>query len=189
MPQTFDSLADPKLTELLRAGAVGVLPTDTVYGLVCIASNQQAVERLYRLKNRVRKPGTLIAASVEQLEAYGLNTTQLAQAQAYWPGAVSVEIEHTTGYLHQGTGRQAFRVPDDETVRDLLRRVGPLQTTSANAPGLPTAATIAEAEAYFQDSVDFYVDGGNRQGRTPSKIIQCKTTGAVEVIRGSNAQG
>ena len=60
--QIFKGLDDPKLVAVLQSGAVGVMPTDTVYGLVCQATNESSVARLYALKARENKPGTIIAA-------------------------------------------------------------------------------------------------------------------------------
>jgi tRNA A37 threonylcarbamoyladenosine synthetase subunit TsaC/SUA5/YrdC len=60
-----------KAAELLKQGKIGVIPTDTVYGLVCIAKSAQSVKRLYAAKKRENKPGTVIAADAEQLEDLG----------------------------------------------------------------------------------------------------------------------
>jgi len=180
--QIFKSLHDPELVALLKKGAVGVLPSDTVYGLVAQAANQQAVERLYALKSRDHKPGTIIAANIEQLVSLGIKARYLKPVEQFWPGAVSVETPHQIDYLNMGTGRQALRVPDDEPLRELLEQTGALQTTSANMPGEPVANTIAEAQAYFGDSIDFYVDGGDLSGRPPSTIIQI-IDDAIEIIR------
>ena len=100
----------------------------------------------------------------------------------FWPGAISIELPHQVTYLHRGTGRQAFRIPDDEALQGLLHAVGPLQTTSANAPDEPTAQNIANAQAYFGDKVDFYVDTGALGDRPPSTIIRV-VDDAIEVIR------
>jgi L-threonylcarbamoyladenylate synthase len=167
---------------ILRNGAVGVIPTDTVYGVVARASDQDAVTRLYRLKNRESKPGTVIAADIDQLVELGIKRKYLKAVEDFWPGPVSVEIPHSITYLHQGTGRQAFRIPADDALLALLRITGPLQTSSANQPGEPPAVTIEEARAYFGDSVDFYYDGGNLKDREPSTIIRV-VDDAIEVIR------
>src|SRR6185503_2405406 len=63
--------------ELLCGGAVGVLPTDTVYGLVTLATDEVAVARFYALKSREQKPGTLIAANTEQLLALGVAADEI----------------------------------------------------------------------------------------------------------------
>ncbi len=171
-----------ELAERIKAGAVGVIPTDTVYGVVASARNPEAVERLYKLKSRENKPGTIIAASIDQLVELGIKRRYLKAVEQFWPGSVSVEIPHHLDYLHQSTGRQAFRIPDDKELLELLEQTGPLQTTSANLPGEPPATTAAEAKKYFGDSVDFYVDGGDLSGRKPSTIIKV-VDDAIEVIR------
>lgn len=179
---TLQSLSDETLVELLRSGAVGVLPTDTVYGLVASAALPESVERLYALKQREQKPGTIIAASIDQLVELGIKRRYLTAVEQFWPGAVSVEIPHHLDYLSQSTGRQAFRIPDDAALLELLEKTGPLQTTSANQPGEKPAATLAEAWQYFGDSVDFYVEGGDLSNREPSTIIRV-VDDAIEVIR------
>jgi len=167
---------------MLQGGAIGVIPTDTVYGLVCRAADQAAVERLYGLKSRDHKPGTLIAATIGQLVALGIKARYLKAVEQFWPGAVSVETPHGITYLNMSTGRQGIRIPDDKPLLELLGQAGPLQTTSANMPGEPVANTVAEAQAYFGDSVDFYVDGGDLSGRPPSTLIRV-IDDAIEVVR------
>jgi L-threonylcarbamoyladenylate synthase len=178
---SFTSIPD----QLAVAGSVGVIPTDTVYGLVARAADEAAVERLYALKHREDKPGTLIAASVMQLEELGLKHRYLKAVEQFWPGAVSVIIpisDPALAYLHRGKRSLAVRIPDDTDLLKLLAQTGPLQTTSANAPGEPPATTEAEAKDYFGNDVDFYVDGGNLSDRQPSTIIRI-VDDAIEVIR------
>jgi tRNA threonylcarbamoyl adenosine modification protein (Sua5/YciO/YrdC/YwlC family) len=169
-------------TILLRPGSVGVIPTDTLYGLVARAADESAVARLYALKSRDHKPGTVIAANIDQLVELGIKRRYLKAVEQFWPGAVSVEIPHQVAYLSQDTGRQAFRIPDDKALLELLEQTGPLQTTSANLPGEAPAATIEAAKAVFGDTVDFYIDGGDLSGRAPSTIIRI-VDDAIEVIR------
>lgn len=168
----------------IATGAVGVLPTDTVYGVVCAASNETAVQRLYELKSRHAKPGTLVAASIEQLVELGIPRRYLVAVEQYWPGAISIVIPLglKLSYIHQGKGSLAVRIPGDEAFRAVLERTGPLLTSSANQPGEPPATTIQEARNYFGDQVDFYVDGGDLSGREASTIIRV-VDDAVEVLR------
>ncbi|MDB5186454.1 MAG: hypothetical protein JWL85_977 [Candidatus Saccharibacteria bacterium] len=178
----LNSIHDEKLVELLQNGKVGVIPTDTVYGLVAQAANPDAVERLYGLKHRQQKPGTIIAASVEQLVELGIKARYLKAVEHFWPNSISIEIPHSINYLNQGTGRQAFRIPNDEDLLALLRKTGPLQTTSANHPGEPEGDTVARCIEYFGESVDFYVEGGDLSGRKPSTLIRI-IDDAIEVVR------
>lgn len=166
----------------LRRKKVGVLPTDTVYGLVASASDQAAVDRFYALKNRDQKPGTLIVANTDQLLALGVPSDQIEQVAQYWPNPLSAVLTVTgNDYLHQGVGTLAMRVVADTKIRDLLEQTGPLITSSANQPGEPPATTIDEAIAYFGDDVDFYVDGGQIIAE-PSTIIR-PGSDAIEILR------
>lgn len=168
---------------LLMAGSVGVLPTDTVYGLVCLASDESAVAKLYKLKSRERKPGTIIAADINQLIELGIKARYLKAVEQFWPGSVSVIIpSRELEYLHVGLQGIAVRIPEHARLNALLQQTGPLLTSSANQPGKPPANTIVEAEAYFGDSVNFYTGGGDLSGHKPSTVIRI-IDDAVEVVR------
>jgi L-threonylcarbamoyladenylate synthase len=177
----FDGVND----DLQKASAIGVIPTDTLYGVVARAADHEAVARLYELKSREAKPGTLIADSVEQLESLGLKHRYLKAVEQFWPGAVSVVIpaaEPALKYLHQGKMSLAVRIPNDIGLRELLQQTGPLLTSSANQPGKTPAAKIDEAKQYFGDKVDFYIDAGDLSGAKPSTVIRI-IDDAVEVLR------
>lgn len=169
---------------LLLEGKVGVLPTDTVYGLTARAADPQAVQRLYKLKHREQKPGTVIAASVEQLVSLGVKARYLKAVERFWPNPLSVivPVGDDLAYIHQGLRSLAFRIPAQLSFRDLLAQTGPLASSSANSPGQPPANTVEEAIAYFGDNVDFYVDGGDLSDRQASTIIRV-VDDAIEVLR------
>jgi tRNA threonylcarbamoyl adenosine modification protein (Sua5/YciO/YrdC/YwlC family) len=183
--QIFHSLQDQDCIAALTRGAVGVMPTDTIYGIVALAHNPEAVARLYALKAREHKPGTVIAANVEQLVALGLAESVVRPLGTYWPGPVSVVIPigSDLAYLHQGVQGLACRVPADDNIQALLLKSGPLLTTSANLPGQPPATNIAEARTYFGEQVDFYVDGGTITGHQPSTVIRVEDDQSVTVLR------
>jgi tRNA threonylcarbamoyl adenosine modification protein (Sua5/YciO/YrdC/YwlC family) len=181
------SLHDPQFAPLYAGGAVGVIPTDTIYGLSASARIPAAVGKLYKLKHREQKPGTVIAASVDQLRELGIAGEYIDAVAHLWPNPLSIELPvgENLGYLGQGTGHCAFRVVADDEVRRLLEQTGPLLTSSANHPGKPAANNIAEALAYFSDQVDCYVDGGERTGRPPSTVARLRlpVDGTLDIIR------
>lgn len=169
--------------ELLQHGKIGVMPTDTVYGLVAPAADEAAVTRMYGLKNREKKPGTLIASSAAQLQNLGVSLNEIEKVAQWWPNPLSAVLTiKGHEYLHQGVGTLAMRIVADSKIRRLLDHTGPLITSSANHPGQPPAITIEEAQAYFGKSVDFYVDGGIIDGVLPSTIIRPVTDG-IEILR------
>jgi L-threonylcarbamoyladenylate synthase len=175
-------IAESELTQILRSGGLVVIPTDTVYGVCAAAADEKAVEKLYRLKKRGSKPGTVIASSIDKLVDLGIKRRYLKAVEQYWPGAISIEIPHGLGYLSQSTGRQAFRIVKEPKLGQLLEKTGPLLTSSCNRPGEKPAGNISEAIKYFGKEIDAYVDGGDLSGRKPSTLIRV-VDDIVEVIR------
>jgi len=168
----------------LQSGAIGVMPTDTVYGLVARAADPAAVARLYEAKHREHKPGTVIAASIDQLVELGVKRRYLKAVEHLWPNPLSIVLPVGADlyYLTQDVTSLAVRIPANQAVRELLEETGPLVTSSANQPGEQPASTIAEAEAYFGENSDFYVDGGIRDPAKSSTVIRV-VDDAIEVLR------
>jgi L-threonylcarbamoyladenylate synthase len=180
----FKSLSDSNVSRLLSEGGIGVLPTDTIYGLVSVAGNKEGVARLYGLKKRYQKLGTFMAANVEQLLTLGLVEDALRSVAHLWPNPISVVVPTHKGWEHLdlGKGSLAVRIPSDKILLNLLRVTGPWATSSANLFDQPGANTIEEAIAYFHDDVDFYVDGGDLSNRAASTIVKYEA-GRLEVLR------
>ena len=172
------------IIQYFKEGAIGVMLTDTVYGLVAKASDKQAVAKLYALKNREHKPGTVIAYDVKQLREMGIKSRHLVLPGNYWPNPLSVMVPVTNdlNYLALGKGSLAVRIPKDPRVLDLLRLSGPVLTTSANQSGQPFARNIKEAKKYFGSRVDFYIDDGDSLNHQPSTIIKI-TNDRIEILR------
>jgi L-threonylcarbamoyladenylate synthase len=180
----------PVIDQFKTAGSIAVMPTDTIYGVVARATDFQAVERLYALKHREHKPGTIVAATIEQLETLGMKARYLKAVEQFWPGAVSVIIpcsDPALAYLHQGKQSLAVRIPNDSEIINLLQQTGPLLTSSANLPGKPPATSIEQAKNYFARRVDVYVDGGEMIDHQPSTVIRI-VDDEIEIIRQGAAQ-
>lgn len=176
-----------RIAEQLKSGAIGVIPTDTLYGLVCCALNEESVDRVYALRERdVDKPCITLISDLDQLNLFNIvpSSRDREYLSRVWPGKVSVTlpIDATSfPYLHRGKDSLAFRLPNDEALRNLIRQTGPLIAPSANPQGKVPAATIEEARMYFGDRADFYVDGGTLRSE-PSTLIRFDN-GKVVVLR------
>ena len=174
-------------TAILAAGGVGVLPTDTLYGIVGSALNKKTVERIYRLRERnTKKPMIILINSIADLKLFdaALDKKARALARRVWPGKVSIVMSCPVAkfaYLHRGTKTLAFRLPEPAWLRALLKKTGPLVAPSANVEGEPPAKTIAEAKRYFGAGVEFYANAGRRVSR-PSTIVKIKN-GQLSVLR------
>ena len=158
------------LAVLRRSGVIAV-PTDTVYGLAALAADEQAMSRLFAVKGRASDKS--IAVLVGDLgQARALCTDPLDEFAPYWPGPLTVVVTRRPGAaLHLGLDDTTvgIRCPAHNFVRRLAQEIGPLATTSANAPGEPTPPTAAEVAALF-DAIGLVVDGGACRG-APSTVI------------------
>jgi L-threonylcarbamoyladenylate synthase len=176
---------DDEIVALLRREKVGLLPTDTIYGLSCAASSRMAVERIHRIKRRDKsKPFVILISGTEQLEELGIAAAEAAPALRYWPGKLTIicKAPKAPEWLHMGTGTLAVRQPDYPELIELIRQTGSLVSTSANLAGGEPAVTAAVAEEYFGDRLDFYVDAGPLKGQ-PSTIARKNFKNGLEVIR------
>ena len=173
---------DKKIIDILKKGGIGVLPTDTIYGLVGLALDKEAVERIYKVRKRdSRKPFIILINSLKDLDIFSVKINGRTEdfLKKIWPGPVSVilpisderqETKDKFRYLHRDTGTLAFRLPKNFAFRTILKKTGPLVAPSANIAGQPSAFIIKEAKKYFGGSVDFYVDGGKLNNNSSSLV-------------------
>lgn len=179
---------DPELSAVLMSGGLAVIKTDTLYGLVARADDQKAVERVYSVKDRSEHKAciVLIADTSQLLPGTVFDAVHERLASKYWPGPVTLIIPvHTDrlGYLTRGGATLAYRLPNDDQLRALIRRTGPLIAPSANPEGKTPAHSVSEAIAYFGDTVDVYADRGEVKNATASRIITVDEAGIEQVIR------
>ena len=174
--------------EVLRAGGIVALPTDTVYGLVAVAADRAAVERVYQAKARAaQQPLPIFVASVEQAELIAdVNDVARRLMQRFWPGALTVVLPMTPSYdtrAAAGGDTIGVRAPGDPMLRELASQLGPLTGTSANIAGRKECHTAAEVHAQFGDTVNLIVDAPVDATGQPSTIVDCTEPGRVRVLR------
>lgn len=173
------------IAEALKSGAVILLPTDTIYGLHALATNEEAVERIAAMKGRDGKPFVVLAASMEQLNALGVqmpNDVRDALAEV-WPAALTAILPLATPLpATRGASTVAVRIPSLAWLRELLERTGPLVSTSANRSGEVPVQLPSELAQPLQNDLDGLVDGGRLSGEA-SAIVDF-TGASPRVIRG-----
>jgi len=172
----YNSFNNPKLIKLIKDGGIGVIPTDTIYGLICSANDREAVNALYKIKGRdTDKPLIILISNIKELRNYGvvLSKIQLDFLKKNWPGKKSIIFSAEPGendYLQRGSNTLTFRLPADNKLLSLLQKTGPLVAPSANPQGKSPAENIDDIMNYFIGQVDFVVDGGNITG-VPSTLV------------------
>ena len=163
-----------EIAQTLRAGGVVLLPTDTIYGLHALASNEAAVARIADLKGRDEtKPFIVLASSIGQLPDIGIEADHdlLNALASIWPAPLTAILPLSRPLpAARGASTLAVRIPALEWLRDLVARTGPLVSTSANRSGEPPATTPSAIARDLQGRLDGIVDGGIRDGE-PSSIL------------------
>ena len=156
--------------ELLKAGELVGVPTETVYGIACAPKH---IEALYCAKERDRgKPVARLAGSLEQVEALGADFGKhgRALAEKYWPGPLTL-------VLNTPEGTTGFRVPAHEVPLALARAFGrPIALTSANKSGDQDALNATEAFQTLESDVPLFLDvfqGLEKPAGKPSTVVQC----------------
>jgi len=171
-------IPDQKIIKILKTGGVGVLPTDTLYGLVGRALDKKAVERIYKLKGRNKnKPFIILISSISDLKKfeipYSIILQNIRTLKKMWPGKISVILPCPSKkfkFLHRGKKSLAFRLPNKKSLISILKKTGPLVAPSANPESKKPAEIIEEAKNYFGNKVDFYLSTGRPKTR-PSTLV------------------
>lgn len=172
--------------ERLLQGHVGVLPTDTLYGVVGSALRPEVVNRIYTLRRReLHKPLIVLIGSMADLPSLKLqiDDSMLKLFSKVWPGPVSIIVPQLAPdmvHLHRGTQSLAIRLPHKPQLQRLLHRTGPLVAPSANMAGETPSQTVHEAYNYFGDAV-FYVDEARLDGAA-SALVDARTN-PLQVLR------
>ena len=185
IPATHDTCLR-QATELLLAGGVAVIPTDTVYGLAAHPAHPEAVQRLYTIKGRQEaKPIALLAADAAAVVHFGAQFPPAATrlAAAFWPGAVTLVLA-----CAEGT-EEGFRVPAHDWTRALLAACGGvLRVTSANlSGGLPAVRAVAALQSVGLEA-DLVIDDGASPGGIASTVVRV-TSDEPEILRAGAIHG
>ncbi len=181
----FSDKQEQDLIDLLRSGAVGVLKTDTLYGIVARADDEDAVERVYTLKSRDERKSPIVLISSLDQSYDDIGATEKTLLEQVWPGPVSVILpsRNAPTWIRRGNDSVAYRLPADDDLCALINQTAPLIAPSANLEGNSPAMDIKEAMAYFADRIDFYVDEGKVADSTPSQLLRVDLNGKAERLR------
>jgi L-threonylcarbamoyladenylate synthase len=177
--------------DVLRAGGIVALPTDTVYGIAVALTTPGGIERLFHVKQRAPEKGiALLLADAAQGRTIALmNADADLLAAAFWPGPLTLILPRDPAVplpeaLTGGSPTVGLRVPDHPCVRAIAGAIGPLPTTSANRSGEPDALE-ASVVAQLGLDVDLILDGGPARGAVPSTVVECTVTPPIVLREGA----
>ena len=176
-----------RAVEALRAGGIVAFPTDTVYGLGADAFNQEAVEKIYKVKQRpFHMPLPVLLADMTQISTIAGYVPDFAQflMKRFWPGGLTIVLARAKSLpeiITSGSDKVAVRIPDHIIPVTIIRRLGmPVVGTSANISNELSVLTAQEVVVQLGDKVDLIIDGGICPGGIESTVVDI--TGKVPVI-------
>jgi len=182
---------------VIRDGGLVVVPTDSVYGLVCDPSQPKAVDSIYRVKQRRREvPLVLLLHDMAQVSSLieEVPESAVAAMQHFWPGALTVVVRDrgaATAAVRARKDSVGLRLPAHMVPRLVAEAAGcALASTSANRSGRPSPATAQEALLEVSGLVPLVLDAGPAPLGRESTVVDftCKPPrvlrlGAIPVTR------
>ena len=175
-----DDAALARAVETLRGGGLVAMPTETVYGLACDASNGEAIARLYAAKGRPSFNPLIahVAAGAMSAREGVWDERATGLVESFWPGPLTVvlpfarETGTVSDLARAGLETIALRQPGHAVARDLIAAFGgPLVAPSANPSGRMSPTTAEHVAADMGDRVDLILDGGPCEVGLESTIV------------------
>jgi L-threonylcarbamoyladenylate synthase len=163
----------------LRQGRVVAYPTETLYGLGVDPFQVEALEQLYRLKDRPpTMPVSILVRDVAMLNevACDLPGSAIRLIEAFLPGPLTLVLPaqpHLPQRLTAGTGKVGVRISAHPLMGHLFSRYpAPITTTSANPTGAPNAREAKQILSYFPQGIDCILDAGPVSGGMGSTVVE-----------------
>lgn len=176
-----------KLVNVINDGKIAVIPTDTVYGIIGDATNEDVIHKVYEVKKRdYSKPLILMVSSIEMLERYVDNINELEKKliNKYWPGKLTIlfrKNNNVSDLITSGSDLVGIRYPDNKDIIELIERLDkPLISTSCNISSKCVVTSIDKIEDEISKYVSYVYDGGVLSD-TSSTIV--KVNDKIEIIR------
>lgn len=197
----------PRVITHLQTGGVVVYPTESSYGVGCMANNAAAVARVFELKERpIEKTVPLIVGSIDEAKRL-IAWSSIAEklAREHWPGPLTIVAPAIISPLIRGRlrggggdvqlapgviapdGTIALRVSSHPVARALAEAVGPLVATSANRGGAPACFDVSCVASWLTNADGVLViDAGALPRDLPSTLVRITDTG-YEILRKGQA--
>ncbi len=180
--------------EVLKSGGLVIFPSDTVYGLLCDATNEQAVEKLITFKNRpVGKPISVFTdlQSMDQLVEINKNQQKVFEEILPGPFTIILPSKHKVNKLLESeTGTLGVRVPMYRPIKELVEQFKkPITATSANlagrSPHYSIGSLLNELTEKQKNLIDLIIDAGHLPKNKPSTVVDLSRSN-VKILRQGN---
>lgn len=178
--------------DIIKNGGIVIFPTDTVYGIGCNVFNENAIKKIFEIKNRkYNKPINVLCSNIKDIHNLALELKEKEKEiiDKYMPGACTLIVnkkKEISNLLTAGLNTVGLRIPDNNIAIELISKCGiPIATTSANISGKMDNVEIGNIFEEFRDKVDIIIDGGKSKIGVPSTIVEVERD-KIKVLRQGN---
>lgn len=175
---------------ILRQGKTILYPTDTIWGIGCDATNEAAVEEIFKIKGRLKEKSLIVLVdSVEMLKKYVDIDSNIASLISSFELPTTVIYSNPKGLAGNAVNKNntiAVRIVKHDFCRQLIRQFGkPIISTSANISGVENPVHFEDISSVINNKVDFIVDEiyDTSTYKFPSKIVKINTDNSIEYFR------
>lgn len=173
-----------KAVDILRNGGVVAFPTETVYGLGALATDERAVQRIFEAKGRPSdNPLIVHIGNQEDVAKYATGVTELGEQlmAAFWPGPLTLVFDKIPAVIAPnvtpGVETVGIRMPDHPIALELLRALGgPLAAPSANRSGKPSPTEAAHVYEDLKGLIPLILDAGQTGVGVESTVLDMTTS-------------
>lgn len=177
---------------ILKNGGIFAYPTDTVWGIGCLADNEIGIKKIYEIKNREKnKPLILLGSKIEDflpyIESWPIEAKSLATQ--YWPGALTIIVKkakQTPDFITSGLDTIGLRIPNHPVLQEFLSHTGVIASTSANLSGEKPSTTFEETQKSIGSSMDFIIKDGGILAKGIASTIVLIENNNYKVLREGN---
>lgn len=187
--EKYSSGSVEKAAELLRAGELAAIPTETVYGLAANALDEKAVRKIFEAKGRPQdNPLIVHIAELEMLPPLVRNIPEIAYqlAEKFWAGPLTMifpKSDKIPNVTSGGLDTVAVRMPESKAARDIIGKCGfPLAAPSANISGKPSPTTAQHVFKDMNGKIPLIIDGGECSVGVESTVI-CFEGNKIHILR------
>lgn len=168
-----------KPAQIIKDGGIVIFPTETVYGIGTNGLNEEAVKKLYEIKQRpLEKPISLLVNSFDMINKIARDITKLEYTlmKKFFPGPFTIVLKKKNVVPNIVTSNfetVGVRMPANEIALKLIEYAGvPIATPSANISGRPSGTNLKNIMKDFDKKVDYFIDGGTSKIGVSSTIVQ-----------------
>lgn len=186
-------MMDKNYRNILSNGGLVIFPTETVYGIGCKFDDEEAINKIFKIKNRpANHPLILHIGSKSLLDKYAVDIPKdaLTLAEKFWPGPLTLILKKNKTVKSVVTGGQetiGIRMPNHPVTLNIINKLGSaIVGPSANYYSRLSTTRISDIPEDLKDAVDLVVDGGHCEVGIESTIIDFSTNDTYSILREGN---